>query len=37
LWAEGGTVVECEYRSGKIVSLKVTPESRRGDIVLPQE
>jgi hypothetical protein len=30
------TVVECEYRHGQIQSLKVTPETRRADVVLPQ-
>ena len=27
------TTVECVYRNGKVQSLKVTPESRRADIV----
>jgi alpha-L-fucosidase 2 len=33
LHAPFNTTVECEYRDGKIQSLKVTPESRRADIV----
>jgi hypothetical protein len=33
LQAAFNTTVECEYRDGKIQSLKVTPESRRTDIV----
>jgi alpha-L-fucosidase 2 len=35
LHAPQKTVIACTYRDGKIVSLKVTPESRRNDIVLP--
>jgi hypothetical protein len=35
LHAPGKTVVECEYRDGKIQKLKVSPESRRKDVVLP--
>ncbi len=31
------TVIECEYRDGKITNLKVDPPSRRGDVVLPRE
>ncbi len=27
------TTVECEYRGGKVVSLRVTPASRRSDVV----
>lgn len=27
------TIVECEYRGGKVVSLRVTPASRRSDVV----
>jgi hypothetical protein len=34
--APENTTVEGEYRSGKITKLKVTPESRRADIVLPK-
>ncbi len=30
------TTVECEYRGGKIFKLVVIPESRRHDIVLPE-
>jgi hypothetical protein len=33
LHAPGRTTVECTYRAGKIEQLKVTPESRRKDIV----
>lgn len=33
LHAPGQTVVECSYRGGKMVKLKVTPESRAKDIV----
>jgi hypothetical protein len=33
LKAAFNTTVECEYRDGKIQSLKVTPESRRADVV----
>ena len=36
LHAPYGTVVECEYVEGKIVSLKVSPESRAKDIVMPK-
>lgn len=35
LHAPGRTVVECDYRNGRIASLKVTPESRRRDVNLP--
>ncbi len=35
LHAPQNTVVECEYKKGKITELKVTPESRRKDVVLP--
>ncbi len=35
LHAPGKTVVECVYRGGKVESLKVTPERRRKDVVLP--
>jgi hypothetical protein len=37
LRAPRNTVVECVYRRGKIQRLAVSPESRRADIVLPQE
>ena len=30
------TVLEGEYRQGQVRSLKVTPEARRADVVLPQ-
>jgi hypothetical protein len=33
LRAAFNTTVECEYRDGKVQSLKVSPESRRADIV----
>ena len=33
LWANDKTTVECEYRGGKVRSLKVTPSSRRKDVV----
>jgi hypothetical protein len=33
LRATFNTTVECEYRDGKVQSLKVSPESRRADIV----
>lgn len=33
LWANGNTTVECDYRDGKVRSLKVTPASRRADVV----
>ena len=36
LHAPANTIVEGVYRGGKFVSLKVTPESRRQDIVLPE-
>jgi hypothetical protein len=35
LHAALNTTVECVYVGGKVTSLKVTPESRRKDIVLP--
>ena len=34
LHAPKNTVVEGEYRDGKMVRLEVTPESRRGDVQL---
>ncbi len=34
LRATKNTTVECEYRNGKIIKLKVTPISRQNDIVL---
>jgi alpha-L-fucosidase 2 len=33
LCAAGNTTVECEYRAGRVQTLRVTPESRRVDIV----
>jgi hypothetical protein len=33
LCAANNTTIECEYRDGKVQSLKVSPESRRNDIV----
>jgi hypothetical protein len=33
LCAPGNTAVECEYRDGKVQSLKVTPKSRKADVV----
>ena len=33
LCAPGNTTVECEYHNGMVQSLKVTPESRKTDIV----
>jgi hypothetical protein len=33
LRAAFNTTVECEYRDGKVQSLKVSPESRRADII----
>jgi hypothetical protein len=36
LWAPGNTTVECTYQHGEVVSLKVEPESRRKDVVLPE-
>jgi hypothetical protein len=35
LFAPGTTVVECEYRAGVIEKLKVTPETRRKNLILP--
>jgi hypothetical protein len=35
LFAPGNTVVECEYRTGVIKKLKVTPETRRKNLILP--
>ena len=32
LHAPGGTVIEAELKSGKVVLLNVTPQSRRKDI-----
>ena len=33
LCAANNTTVECEYQNGKVRSLKVSPESRRADII----
>jgi hypothetical protein len=33
--APNRTIVEAVYRSGKFVTLKVTPESRRKDVLMP--
>lgn len=33
LWANDNTTVECDYHAGKVQSLKVTPSSRRADVV----
>jgi hypothetical protein len=33
LCANDNTTVECEYRNGKVQSLKVTPAARRADVV----
>lgn len=35
LHAPEGTVVEAELRDGKVTNLKVTPEERRSDVILP--
>ena len=37
LHAAKQTAVECEYNAGKLVSLKVTPEARRKDVVVPRK
>jgi hypothetical protein len=37
LRAPGQTVVECSYREGKVRSLRITPESRRADVVIAKE
>ncbi len=36
LHAPQNTTVECVYKRGKIETLKVTPEARRKDVVLPK-
>jgi hypothetical protein len=33
LYAPGQTIVECNYKNGKIQSLMVTPEARTKDVV----
>ncbi len=35
LHASKSTAVECEFRDGKLVKLNVKPESRLGNIILP--
>ncbi len=35
LHAPGNTTVECVFKGGKVLTLKVTPESRRKDVVAP--
>lgn len=35
LMAPFNTTVECSYKQGKIVKIKVTPESRMKDIIMP--
>jgi hypothetical protein len=37
LHAPRQTVIECEYRDGQLINLVVTPNSRRNDVVLPQD
>jgi hypothetical protein len=37
LHAPGMTLVEAELRKGKVIKLKVTPTSRRKDVVLPPD
>jgi hypothetical protein len=37
LHAPRNTVVECDYREGKVVKLDVIPSERRADIILPGE
>jgi hypothetical protein len=36
LHAPGKTFVECIYQNGRIASLKVSPESRRSDLIPPE-
>jgi len=36
LHAPKNTTVECVYRKGRIESLKVTPEARRKDVIMPK-
>ena len=36
LHASRGTVVDAELREGRVVALKVTPQSRRADVVMPE-
>ncbi|MEI7577925.1 MAG: DUF5703 domain-containing protein [Armatimonadota bacterium] len=35
LFAPGKTVIECDFRNGKVEKLSVTPETRRKDIIMP--
>jgi hypothetical protein len=37
LHAPRSTMVEVSLRNGKIIELKVTPESRRADVVLAEQ
>ena len=37
LHAPGNTVLEGVFRNGKLASLKVTPDSRRADVVMPKQ
>ncbi|MDZ4743170.1 MAG: hypothetical protein SGI98_07095 [Verrucomicrobiota bacterium] len=37
LHAPDQTIVEATYQSGKLLSVKVTPESRARDVVLPRD
>ena len=34
LHAPGNTIVECVYKNREVISLRVTPESKRGDIII---
>ena len=36
LHAPQRTIIECTYGNGEIVSLRVSPESRRSDVVFPR-
>jgi len=36
LHAPGNTLVECCFKEGKIIQLKVVPESRLKDVVYPE-
>lgn len=36
LHAPENTIIECYFKDGKITSLKVTPESRKKDVVMPR-
>ena len=35
LFAPGNTVVECEFANGKVKRLKIQPEARKKDLILP--